>query len=151
MQVTKSLDKFFESCRQHHLKITPQRTSVYRAVMNAENHPSADEIFQIVKHEYPNISFDTVNRTLITFTQIGLLTVVESYSGSRRFDPNFEDHHHMHCLKCGRIVDFRSDEFDQLKAPEQLLQKFATVISSRVIFNGICLECQKKDLKILLT
>ena len=145
MQVTKSFDNFFEICRQQHLKITPQRTSVYRAVMNAENHPSADEIFQIVKHEYPNISFDTVNRTLMTFTQIGLLTVVESYSGSRRFDPNFEDHHHMHCLKCGRIVDFRSDDFDQLKAPEQLLQKFATVISSRVIFNGICLECQKKD------
>ena len=113
--------------------------------MNAENHPSADEIFQIVKHEYPNISFDTVNRTLMTFTQIGLLTVVESYSGSRRFDPNFEDHHHMHCLKCGRIVDFRSDDFDQLKAPEQLLQKFATVISSRVIINGICLKCHKKD------
>jgi len=145
MQVTKSFDNFFEICRQQHLKITPQRTSVYRAVMNAENHPAADEIFQIVKHEYPNISFDTVNRTLMTFTQIGLLTVVESYSGSRRFDPNVEDHHHMHCLKCGRIVDFRSDDFDQLKAPEQLLQKFATVISSRVIFNGICLECQKKD------
>jgi len=145
MQVTKSFDNFFEICRQQHLKITPQRTSVYRAVMNAENHPAADEIFQIVKHEYPNISFDTVNRTLMTFTQIGLLTVVESYSGSRRFDPNVEDHHHMHCLKCGRIVDFRSDDFDQLKAPEQLLQKFATVISSRVIFNGICLECQQKD------
>jgi Fur family peroxide stress response transcriptional regulator len=145
MNVTKSFDKFFENCKQHHLKITPQRTSVYRVVMNAENHPSADEIFQIVKHEYPNISFDTVNRTLMTFTQIGLLTVVESYSGSRRFDPNFEDHHHMHCLKCGRIVDFRSDEFDQLKAPEQLLQKFATVISSRVIINGICLKCHKKD------
>ena len=145
MQITKRLDKFFEICRQHHLKITPQRTSVYRAVMNAENHPSADEIFQIVKHEYPNISFDTVNRTLMTFTQIGLLTVVESYSGSRRFDPNFDDHHHIHCLKCGRIVDFRSHEFDQLKAPEQLLHKFATIISSRVIFNGICLECQKKD------
>ena len=145
MQVTKSFDNFFEICRQQHLKITPQRTSVYRAVMNAENHPAADEIFQIVKHEYPNISFDTVNRTLMTFTQIGLLTVVESYSGSRRFDPNIEDHHHMHCLKCGRIVDFRSDEFDQLKAPEQLLQKFATVISSRVIINGICLKCHKKD------
>ena len=138
---TKQLDKFFEICRQHHLKITPQRTSVYRAVMNAVNHPSADDIFQIVKHEYPNISFDTVNRTLITFTQIGLLTVTESYKGARRFDPNVEDHHHMHCLKCGRIVDFMSDEFDQLMAPKQLMQKFATVLSSRVVFSGICIEC----------
>jgi Fur family peroxide stress response transcriptional regulator len=145
MQKTMQLDTFFEICRQHNLKITPQRTSVYSAVMKAENHPSADDIFQIVKHEYPNISFDTVNRTLITFTQIGLLMVVESYQGARRFDPHLEDHHHMHCLKCGRIVDFMSDEFDQLIAPKQLTQKFATVLSSRVILNGICLDCQKKD------
>ncbi len=142
---TKQIDKFLEICRQHNLKITPQRTSVYRAVMNAENHPSADDIFQIVKHEYPNISFDTVNRTLITFTRIGLLTVTESYKGARRFDPNLEDHHHMHCLKCGSIVDFMSDEFDQLMAPKQLMQKFATVLSSRVIFTGICLDCHNKN------
>ena len=144
MQEAEQLDRFFEICKQHNLKITPQRTSVYHALMSAENHPSADDIFQIVKHQYPNITFDTVNRTLMTFTQIGLLTIVESYRGSRRFDPNFEDHHHMHCLKCGRIVDFTSDEFDQLKAPKKLMQKFATVISRRVIFNGICLECQNK-------
>ena len=127
---TKQLDKFYETCREHNLKITPQRTSVYKAIMNATNHPSADDVFQIVKHEYPNISFDTVNRTLITFTQIGLLTVAESYKGTRRFDPNTEDHHHMHCLKCGRIFDFMSDEFDQLMAPKQLMQKFATVLSN---------------------
>ena len=142
---TIQLDKFYEICRHYNLKITPQRSSVYRAVMNAENHPSADDIFQIVKHEYPNVTFDTVNRTLITFTQIGLLTVVESYKGARRFDPNFEDHHHMHCMRCGRIVDFKSDEFDQLRVPKKLMKKFATVLSSRVIFNGICLECQNKN------
>jgi Fur family peroxide stress response transcriptional regulator len=142
---TKQLEKFYETCRQHKLKITPQRTSVYRAVMHAKNHPSADDIFQIVKREYPNISFDTVNRTLITFTQIGLITVAESYRGARRFDPNFEDHHHMHCLKCGSIVDFISDEFNQLMAPKQLMRKFATVLSSRVIINGICLDCHNKE------
>jgi Fur family peroxide stress response transcriptional regulator len=145
MQETKQLGKFSEICQQHNLRITPQRTSVYLAVMNAENHPSADDIFQIVKHEYPNVSFDTVNRTLITFTQIGLLTVVESYKGTRRFDPNFEDHHHMHCMRCGRIVDFTSDEFDQLMTPKHLMQKFATVLSSRVIFKGICLDCHNKE------
>ena len=130
MQEINQLDKFYEICRQHNLKITPQRTSVYLTVMNAENHPSADDIFKIVKHEYPNITFDTVNRTLITFTQIGLLTVVESYKGARRFDPNIQDHHHVHCVKCGSIVDFTSDEFDQLMAPKQLMQNFASSLFS---------------------
>ena len=142
---TTKLDHFSEICRQHNLKVTPQRTSVYRAVMNAENHPSADDIFQIVRREYPNISFDTINRTLITFAQIGLIKVAESYRGARRFDPNVEDHHHLHCLKCGRIVDFTSDEFDQLVAPKQLRQKFTRILSSRVIFSGICKDCYNKE------
>ena len=100
------MDLFFEKCRQHNLRITPQRTSIYQAVVDAKNHPSTDDIYQIVRREHANVSFDTVNRTLMTFTQIGLLTVAESYKGMRRYDPNVDTHHHMHCLKCGRIVDF---------------------------------------------
>ncbi len=142
---TEQLDKFYETCHRHQLKITPQRTSVFLAAQDSENHPSADDIFRTVKQEYPNISFDTVNRTLITFSRIGLLTVVESYRGTRRFDPNSEDHHHMHCLKCGRIVDFFNEEFNQLEIPEELRKKFATVISSRVILTGICSDCQNND------
>ncbi len=141
----KQLDLFFEICRQNNLKITPQRTAIFQAVVKSENHPSADDIFRIVNREFPSISFDTVNRTLLTFTQIGLLTVAESYKGSRRFDPNVENHHHMHCLKCGNIIDFSSDEFNQLMAPEQLMQKFACILSSRIVFNGICTECHNKD------
>ena len=134
------LDLFFEICRQNNLKITPQRTATYQAVVKSDNHPTADDIFQIVNREFPSISFDTINRTLLTFTQIGLLTIAESYKGARRFDPNVENHHHIHCLKCGNIIDFSSEEFNQLMAPEQLLQEFACILSSRVVFNGICME-----------
>ena len=148
MSKTKQTDLFFEKCRQHNLKITPQRTSIYHAIAEADNHPSTDDIFQIVRRRYPNISFDTVNRTLTTFTHIGLLTLAESYKGARRFDPNVDNHHHMHCLKCGRIVDFKSDEFDQLTVPQRLKRKFAAVLSSRVVLNGICLDCHDKDKEI---
>ncbi|MEE4310230.1 MAG: Fur family transcriptional regulator [candidate division KSB1 bacterium] len=140
----KQLDQFIEICRRNNLKITPQRTAIYQAAVNAENHPSADDIFRIVSREFPSISFDTVNRTLLTLTKIRLLTVAESYKGARRFDPNVEDHHHMHCLKCGKIVDFTSDEFNKLLAPEQLKNKFPRVFSSRVVFNGICEDCDNK-------
>jgi len=141
----KQLDEFYEICRRNNLKITPQRTAIYQAAVKSENHPSADDIFRIVSRDFPNISFDTVNRTLLTLTKIGLLVIAESYKGSRRFDPNIEDHHHMHCLKCGKIVDFMSDEFNQLMAPKQLKNKFPRVLSSRVVFNGICEDCHSKE------
>ena len=138
-------DIFFKICRDNRLKITPQRTAIYQAVITSQNHPTADDIFQIVNSEFPRISFDTVNRALLTFTQIGLLTVAESYRGARRFDPNVEDHHHMHCLKCGKIFDFYNKKFDHLAVPEDLKKKFTNIFSSRVVFNGICSACSKKE------
>ncbi|MBN2415995.1 transcriptional repressor [bacterium] len=143
-QLKERQDHFFTICRQHGLKITPQRTAIYQAVITSPNHPAADDIFRIVKREFPRISFDTVNRTLLTFNQIGLLTVAESYRGARRFDPNVEDHHHLHCLKCGKILDFTCDAFDHLTVPEQLNNQFARVLSSRVVFNGICQDCSDR-------
>jgi Fur family peroxide stress response transcriptional regulator len=144
----KDLDKaqlnlFIEKCKQHNLKVTPQRMSIHRAVMQLKNHPSADEIFKIVKEEYPNISFDTVNRTLLTFTQIGIIKIVESYRVARRFDPNLANHHHLHCIKCEKIIDFYSEDYDRLTVPEHIQQQFS-VHNKRVVLSGICKECQQR-------
>ena len=119
----KQIDLFLDKCKQNNLKVTPQRTAIFRALIQSENHPSADDIFQIVRQEFPNISFDTVNRTMLTFTQIGIISIAESYKGARRFDPNIESHHHLHCIHCGRIIDFTNEEFDHLKIPEKIRRK----------------------------
>ena len=136
-------DLFIEKCKQHNLKVTPQRISIHRAVIQSINHPSADEIFQIVKKEFPNISFDTVNRTLLTFSQIGILKIVESFRGARRFDPNLVNHHHLHCIDCGKIIDFNNENYDQLEVPRNIQPGF-TVLNKRVVLSGICKECHKK-------
>ena len=79
MQIDNRVDKiqeFKKICREHCLKVTPQRIAIYRELLNSATHPAADTIYQIVKKEYTNISFDTVNRTLLTFAKIGLVEVV---------------------------------------------------------------------------
>ena len=136
-------DLFIEKCKQHNLKVTPQRISIHRAVIQSINHPSADEIFKIIKKEFPNISFDTVNRTLLTFSQIGILKIVESFRGARRFDPNLANHHHLHCIDCGKIIDFNNENYDQLEVPRNIQPGF-TVLNKRVVLSGICKECHKK-------
>jgi len=136
------IDMFIEKCKQHNLKITPQRIAIHRAVVQSRNHPAADEIFKIVKEKFPNISFDTVNRTLLTFSQIGILKIIESFRGARRFDPNLENHHHLHCINCGKIIDFNNENYDRLEVPRNIQQKF-TVLNKRVILSGICKECHK--------
>jgi len=134
------IDLFLEKCKQHNLKVTPQRMAIHRAVIQSMNHPSADEIYRIVKEQFPNISFDTVNRTLLTFSQIGILKIVESFRGARRFDPNLENHHHLHCINCGKIIDFNNENYDQLEVPSNIQPGF-TVLNKRVVLSGICKEC----------
>lgn len=93
------VQQFIETCRHHQLKITPQRVGIYRALIHSNQHPTADLMFRTVKEDFPNISFDTVNRTLLTFAGIGVVDVVEVFGGPKRFDPDITDHHHLHCLR----------------------------------------------------
>ncbi len=131
---------FIETCRRHHLKITPQRVAIYRVLIQSKQHPTADRVFRAVKKEFPNISFDTVNRTLLTFSGIGVVDVVETFGGPKRFDPDITDHHHLHCMACGRIIDFEYEGYARLDVPQAITSTFK-VISRRVVLKGICETC----------
>jgi len=66
-------ERFQEICRQNHLNVTPQREAVYRWLAHSKDHPSTDTLFQMVRETVPAVSFDTVNRTLMTFFRRGLM------------------------------------------------------------------------------
>ncbi len=144
MQKEASADKiheFLEICQTHQLKVTPQRVAIFNQLLNLDTHPTADAVYQSVSKEFPNISFDTVNRTLSTFSEIGIVDVVEVFGGAKRFDPNLRNHHHLHCTQCGKVFDFYSRAYDNLKVPEELHQEFQ-VTSKRVVLKGLCKECR---------
>jgi Fur family peroxide stress response transcriptional regulator len=130
-------ERFTAACREHGLRVTPQRQAIHDLLAGSREHPSADEVFHRVREHYPHISYDTVNRTLLTFARIGLVNMVESPGGPRRFDPDIDRHHHFHCRQCGRIVDFHNKDYDRLEIPGQINEKF-TVLDKKVILTGLC-------------
>jgi Fur family peroxide stress response transcriptional regulator len=136
------LDVFIQKCKENGLKITPQRCAIYKEIYGADNHPSAEEVYQSIHTEYPNISYDTVNRTLLTFADVGLVDIVKGRSGPRRFDPNTGSHHHIYCTDCGEIVDFYNEDYDNLEIPSNVQQKY-DIISKRVVLKGVCKTCKK--------
>src|SRR4030066_395339 len=73
------MDIFYQRSKKHGLRITPQRTAIYQELLKAKDHPSADIIYKRIVGKIPNISFDTVNRTLLTFSKIGIANIVEGY------------------------------------------------------------------------
>lgn len=137
------VDRFTQLCRTHGLKVTPQRVAVYNALKKAKDHPCADNIHKLLLTDFPNISLDTVNRTLLTFARIQIIDVVEGQGDPRRFDPNLEDHHHFYCLSCNSIIDFHDPDLTRIQLPEAITRSF-TITGKRLCLTGYCDRCQNQ-------
>ena len=138
------LERFRETCRGRGLKITPQRIAIYRELIHSNQHPSASKVYEEVSKIFPNISLDTVSRTLMTFSEIDIACVVEFSGEAKRFDPNLEPHHHFRCIQCGHIIDFHNGDYDAIEVPAELQTKY-TILGKRVCLEGICDRCKTGD------
>jgi Fur family peroxide stress response transcriptional regulator len=140
----KKLETFCNRCRGHKLKITPQRVEVYKALIASGDHPSADSVYDKVRGVLPNISLDTVNRTLNTLSRIGAAFVVEGSGDVKRFDGNLENHQHFKCIKCRKIFDFQSEPLDNTETLRKLEKQFR-VLRITVYAEGLCQGCLEKE------
>jgi Fur family peroxide stress response transcriptional regulator len=137
------MDALRAKCRGAGLKITPQRMAVYKVLIGSKQHPSAEVVFRKVRGVIPNISLDTVNRTLLTLADIGAASIVEGSGDVKRFDGRLETHQHFKCIKCKRIVDFHYKPFDNIPVPKNISRTF-TVLRRTVYLEGICDLCKKR-------
>ena len=138
-----SLELFREKCRRRNISITPQRVAIYSVLMDAKDHPGAEDIYNRIKITFPDISIDTIYRTLSTFSQMGLIDEVEGYGEAKRYDPDLKPHHHFRCKKCNVIVDFRKESFNKLQVPAEISEKYH-VFSVKVVAEGLCDKCLVK-------
>ncbi len=137
------IEQFELCCQKAGLRRTPQRFAVYKALVQSQDHPSAEEVYSLVKVDIPNISLDTVNRTLHTLAQVGAASVVEGSSQVRRYDGHIGDHQHFKCIVCNRIIDFHDEMLDNIKVPD-FISKNYEVYRKTVFFEGICDKCKEK-------
>jgi Fur family peroxide stress response transcriptional regulator len=136
----KSPAELTELFRSQGLKVTPQRQCVFRALHGNEEHPTADGIHERVTAEMPTVSLRTVYQTLNDLAAMGEISQIDLGTGSFRFDPNLDAHHHLVCDGCGRIVDVPGDVAD-LRVPRGFAHGFA-VARTEVVFRGLCAPCQ---------
>lgn len=133
-------DFFWRKSKENGLKITSQRAAIFQELLKAKDHPTADNIYKRIVKKIPNISFDTVNRTLLTFSKSGMIKVVEGYGQSKRYDPDLGIHHHFRCIRCGCIIDFHNKDYDNIAVPAAINKRF-TVICKKVVLEGLCGKC----------
>jgi Fur family transcriptional regulator, peroxide stress response regulator len=122
-------------------KMTPQRLAILKYLKNNKDHPSAADIYKSVSKNFPTMSLATVYNTLRALKDRNNLQEIFIDSEKSRFDPDTEDHNHLICVECRRIVDIRGDFGFHL--PEDERQGFE-IMGNHVDFYGICPSCAQR-------
>jgi Fur family peroxide stress response transcriptional regulator len=138
------IDALRQRCREQGLVLTPQRRAILRAVLDADDHPSADRVHAALARRRVRASRATVFRTLETFARLGLVTTACHPGSSVRYDRRLDRHHHLVCLACDRVVDIEDARLDALPVPDT--RRFGFTISDfKVQLRGTCRDCREQE------
>lgn len=129
-----------ELFRERGLKVTPQRQCIFRLLHGNGAHPTAESVFEAARSEMPTISLKTVYQTLNDLAEMGEIQALDLGTGSGRFDPNVDAHHHLVCERCGKVRDLYA-EFPGVRVPRGRTLGFAVRVAE-VVFRGLCDDCK---------
>ncbi|WP_132372856.1 peroxide-responsive transcriptional repressor PerR [Melghiribacillus thermohalophilus] len=138
------LQEALNTLKESGVRITPQRHAVLEYLIKSMSHPTADEIYKALEGKFPNMSVATVYNNLRVFRDIGLVRELTYGDSSSRFDCNTENHYHIICEKCGKIVDFHYPSLDEVESLAEQVTGF-DVTHHRMEVYGICEDCKKKE------
>ena len=124
------------------LGLTKQRQAVLQVIREAEEHLTANEVFEDARRLLPGISFATVYNSLRYLKNEGLIGEVRFGTDAARYDRNLTRHDHESCNICGKLVDL------EMEIPEQLVKKAAMLSrfkaeSVELTLHGLCPNCFK--------
>ncbi len=141
-RIQQRLSYFEDRCKQLGLRVTHQRKEIYRTVASSCEHPCAERVLQQVREKLPNVSLDTVYRTLASLEEMGLLRRV-GLSVKEHFDGDLRPHGHFVCTQCGEIYDIFFKENESIELPA-CMNEVGQVRQTQVQFKGICKMCQSR-------
>jgi Fur family ferric uptake transcriptional regulator len=120
-------------------RMTKQRAIILEALRSVASHPTADDIYRMVRERLPRISLGTVYRNLELLTGAGEILRLDRAGAQKRFDGNAKPHAHVRCRVCGRIGDV-SEAPDEPSIYSVLAEGF-TVQEVAVEYIGTCHAC----------
>ena len=139
--VNKKIEELKNECKKRGMRVTPQRIVIYREVAKSCVHPDAEAVYESVKKELPNISFDTVYRTLASLEDMGMIFRVDNQLPKARFDADKTPHHHFLCVNCGEVYDIKLEDKEDLKIPAHAAE-FGDIKDMNLQVRGICNKCR---------
>ena len=121
-----------------------QRDRILSALQGATDHPTASEVYDRLKPEFPSLSLGNVYRNLNILVEQGVVERIQSGSTFDRFEARKSAHFHFVCTSCGKIID--------VDPPPQIHETLDRLVHAqigrrpkwhRVEYYGVCAECEE--------
>ena len=121
------------------MSMLPRKQMIFDYVVNSHVHPTAQDVFDAIRVEMPNISLATVYRNLNELADAGEIMRIAVPGRPDRFDQLFEPHDHLVCLACGCIVDI------PLISHRAIAPKGCIISYCKLTAYGYCSWCAAKQ------
>ncbi len=144
-------EQFKRLLKEKGLKVTNQRLMVLEALAACpDKHLTAEEIYEMVKADYPEIGLATVYRTIQLLLELHLIDRINLDDGFVRYEIGNvglgtakHHHHHLICKSCGKVISFKDDLLEELEEKITMTTGFH-VMDHEVKLYGCCSECGGK-------
>jgi len=123
------------------IRLTTQRQVIFEELAKVKSHPTAQEVFDMVRRRLPRIGLGTVYRNLELMAETGLILKLEVGGSQMRFDATTEPHYHVRCLVCGKVDDIEIPVAESLTAAAGEATSFQ-ILGHHVEFTGLCPACR---------
>ncbi len=128
------------------MRLTTQRQIILEELSKVKTHPTASELYDMVRKRLPRIGLGTVYRNLELMAENGMVLKLEVGGTQKRFDATTHTHYHIRCSDCGKVDDIDTPVMDDL-VREAANATAYEVLGHHIEFSGKCPACQKKNSK----
>jgi len=126
------------------IRLTTQRQIILEELSKVKTHPTASELYDMVRKRLPRIGLGTVYRNLELMAESGMILKIEVGGTQKRFDATTDEHYHIRCSICGKVDDIDVPVVKELVAQAKASSAYL-IQGHHVEFTGICQDCQQKQ------
>ncbi len=135
-----------EKFRRSGYTLTSQRKAVLDALKEFKGHPSAEEVYLVVKKKNPKVALGTVYQALSVLEEIGLIEAKRWSESPVRYDLNTEPHYDIRCTECDEVAEISGVELEDFATRLRENTSYEVTNASLVI-EGVCPGCQQKPIR----
>jgi Fur family ferric uptake transcriptional regulator len=125
------------------IRLTTQRQIILEELSKVKTHPTASELYDMVRKRLPRIGLGTVYRNLELMVESGMILKIEVAGTQKRFDATTDAHYHIRCSACGKVDDIDVPVLKELATQAAQTSSYL-ILGHHVEFTGFCPTCQKQ-------